>query len=186
MGELPPHLSIHRKISFPPLLCPVQTLLKNQTDSGFTSPTKRQTINRQLFHRPAAFILFRFTIQIGGKASYVKLCLHWSCNLVETNLSLIALLGNKWPAIETKLKSVFLYPTKMNSFRRLQWKYVYWGWVWKYMQRRVGIYINRCKHIFFITGRNFLRIKDWKSSPSDLILLDLFRIFSLSWSFQEI
>ena len=107
MGELPPHLSIHRKISFPPLLCPVQTLLKNQTDSGFTSPTKRQTINRQLFHRPAAFILFRFTIQIGGKASYVKLCLHWSCNLVETNLSLIALLGNKWPAIETKLKSVF-------------------------------------------------------------------------------
>ena len=81
MGELPPHLSIHRKISIPPLLCAVQTLLKNQTDSGFTSPTKRQTINRQLFHRPAAFILFRFTIQIGGKASYVKLCLHWSCNL---------------------------------------------------------------------------------------------------------
>ena len=129
--------------------------------------SKRQKIYRSNFsdnflHLPAAFMIFGFTTSwcfppefrlhlhwLLERSSWVKLCVHWSwrCTLIETNLETVSMLQvDKQLSCSGEIRESIC--SKMNPFRPLHWKYVYWGEYENICRRGMGIYINRCKHTF--------------------------------------
>ena len=138
------------------------------------SSQQRQKINRSYFSDNFLHLLvapwslsdsqpvdvFLYNLDCSIELIVVKVISHEvvSCTLIETNPETVSLFNWRNKQVTSSNGdhriNVFKWPSwslfvSNKSVQTTSKKICILGWIWKYMQESVGIYINCCKHISF-------------------------------------